>query len=102
MCGIAGFIDDRLNAEESTSLLETMLVKIAHRGPDGRGKFVHGAVALGHNRLSILDLSEDGSQPMHLIYKQVQNSFIVLNCLIVYWTYVKLIVYPNIFFNHLF
>jgi asparagine synthase (glutamine-hydrolysing) len=66
MCGIAGFIDDRLNAEESTSLLETMLEKIAHRGPDGRGKFVHGAVALGHNRLSILDLSEDGAQPMHL------------------------------------
>lgn len=38
--------------------------KLAHRGPDDQGVFVDGAIALGHSRLSIIDLSEAGHQPM--------------------------------------
>ena len=64
MCGIAGFIDSKLSKEEQDPLLEKMLQSIAHRGPDARGKYFDGAVGLGHNRLSIIDLSVDGNQPM--------------------------------------
>ncbi len=65
MCGIAGFIDPTLKNSDREPLLENMLQAIAHRGPDARGKYIEGAVALGHNRLSIIDLSADGNQPMH-------------------------------------
>jgi asparagine synthase (glutamine-hydrolysing) len=65
MCGIAGFIDPSLNnKEQADSLLEKMLETIAYRGPDYRGKWIDMPVALGHNRLAIIDLSEDGNQPM--------------------------------------
>ena len=62
MCGIAGIIDfnDSLNVEN----LYLMMEKIKHRGPDDEGVFVDNNVALGHVRLSILDLSEAGHQPM--------------------------------------
>jgi asparagine synthase (glutamine-hydrolysing) len=65
MCGIAGFVDTSLNGAERNAVLEKMLVSIAHRGPDARGAWYHDELALGHNRLSNLDLSEDGKQPMH-------------------------------------
>ena len=65
MCGIAGFVDTSLNGAERNSTLEKMLESIAHRGPDARGVWYHEELAFGHNRLSILDLSEDGKQPMH-------------------------------------
>lgn len=64
MCGIAGFIDTKLSVGEQEALLEKMLESIAHRGPDARGKYFDGPVGLGHNRLSIIDLSADGNQPM--------------------------------------
>lgn len=41
-----------------------MLSRIAHRGPDGDGVYVHENVALGHKRLAILDLTSAGKQPM--------------------------------------
>lgn len=65
MCGIAGFIDPKLNHGEAPALIEKMLEAIAHRGPDGRGKWQEDAVVFGHNRLSILDLSHEADQPMH-------------------------------------
>jgi asparagine synthase (glutamine-hydrolysing) len=43
-----------------------MTQTIAHRGPDGEGTFVGEGIALGHRRLSIIDLSSTGAQPMHL------------------------------------
>jgi asparagine synthase (glutamine-hydrolysing) len=64
MCGIAGYIDASLSSSERDALLEKMLSAIAHRGPDARGKWIDGPVALGHNRLAIIDLSDDGLQPM--------------------------------------
>ena len=66
MCGIAGIITANTN-ELSTGRLKTMTDVIAHRGPDGEGRWISadGRVGLAHRRLSIIDLSEAGTQPMH-------------------------------------
>ena len=60
MCGIVGFIGARADMQE---ILQKMTDLIAHRGPDGEGHYIDGPVALGHRRLSIIDLA-GGSQPM--------------------------------------
>lgn len=66
MCGIAGFID--FNGASSELELEGMTHALEHRGPDGFGTFIQGTstykIGLGHRRLSILELSELGKQPM--------------------------------------
>lgn len=63
MCGIAGiWHSDGRNA--SYDLLTRMTDAIAHRGPDGSGHWCDGALGLGHRRLSIIDLSSAGAQPM--------------------------------------
>lgn len=64
MCGIAGFVDFKLTVSESETLIASMLQAIAHRGPDARGSYFCQGVMLGHNRLSIIDLSEHANQPM--------------------------------------
>lgn len=64
MCGIAGFIDHKPDASERELLLGSMLQAIAHRGPDARGTWFKNELSLGQNRLSIIDLSKDGNQPM--------------------------------------
>ena len=64
MCGIAGMIDPRLGREEGETLLEKMLRSIRHRGPDYSSSWVEMPVLLGHNRLSIIDLSDRANQPM--------------------------------------
>ncbi|XCB29040.1 asparagine synthase (glutamine-hydrolyzing) [Arcanobacterium hippocoleae] len=61
MCGFVGFVDEVENRE---TVLESMMNRIVHRGPDMGGQFFDGKVALGFRRLSILDLSEAGKQPM--------------------------------------
>ncbi|WP_421976510.1 asparagine synthase (glutamine-hydrolyzing) [Roseivirga seohaensis] len=67
MCGIAGFIDFSHNSNKEE--LVAMTDALAHRGPDGAGyDFSQNDVfqlGLGHRRLSILDLSENGRQPMY-------------------------------------
>jgi asparagine synthase (glutamine-hydrolysing) len=65
MCGIGGFVDRDRQRPADEALLRRMTDVIAHRGPDGSGTFVSGPVALGHRRLSIIDLSSNGAQPMH-------------------------------------
>jgi asparagine synthase (glutamine-hydrolysing) len=65
MCGISGFVNRDRERPADAALLRRMTDVIAHRGPDGSGHFVQGHVALGHRRLSIIDLSENGAQPMH-------------------------------------
>src|SRR5689334_13764707 len=61
MCGIAG-VAGRADAREQVT---RMIAALTHRGPDGAGIFVAGPdTALGHARLSILDLSPAGAQPM--------------------------------------
>ncbi len=63
MCGIAGIIrfDGALPRLDQ---LTNMMEKIRHRGPDDQGTFIENQVALGHLRLSILDLTSAGHQPM--------------------------------------
>ncbi len=65
MCGIAGIIDPRHSPDENRELLSRMLQIQHHRGPDATGNWSDGIVHLGHNRLSIIDLSEAANQPMH-------------------------------------
>ena len=69
MCGIAGLFSPRaaLPAEVMAATVANMTSTLALRGPDGQGGWVDNAAgcALGHRRLSILDLSEQGAQPMH-------------------------------------
>lgn len=67
MCGIAGFFETGfLSPEESRADLRRMAAALAHRGPDDEGIWLDAAagVGLAHRRLSILDLSPLGHQPM--------------------------------------
>lgn len=59
MCGIVGLVTKK----EKENIIKLMNDRIKHRGPDGDGYFIDGDVALGHRRLSIIDLST-GDQPM--------------------------------------
>lgn len=62
MCGIAGIIkkDNAVDKDEIQKMNEIM----AHRGPDGAGVYINYNIGFGHRRLSIVDLSDNGSQPM--------------------------------------
>lgn len=63
MCGITGFARAHHDAEEARRIVKAMADRIVYRGPDGEGYYVDDQVALGHRRLSIIDL-EGGKQPM--------------------------------------
>ncbi|MGI9077735.1 MAG: asparagine synthase (glutamine-hydrolyzing) [Gemmatimonadaceae bacterium] len=65
MCGIAGLLTAGWTHASSAERAATMSATLAHRGPDARGVWAEGPVALGHRRLSIIDLSDAGCQPMH-------------------------------------
>ncbi len=70
MCGIAGIVALDHPGWEYEPSVTAMLAAMAHRGPDDEGMLVSGPAALGHKRLSIIDLSDAGRQPMrhgHLI-----------------------------------
>src|SRR3970040_448605 len=80
MCGILGKITFS-GRHESTAQFDFALAPLAHRGPDDRGTLHDGRakgcrVSLGHTRLSILDLSAAGRQPM---ISQASGSAIVYN-----------------------
>lgn len=66
MCGIAGFFNDL--EENHIDILRGMLKHLAHRGPNSEGHFFENRapkmVALGHRRLSIIDVSDNANQPM--------------------------------------
>ena len=68
MCGIAGFINlsDRFKTEEMRQIANRMADSFKHRGPDDSGVWVDpsGYCAFAHRRLSIIDLSPSGHQPM--------------------------------------
>ena len=66
MCGLTGFWQSGIASDAMTSLATSMADRITHRGPDDSGVWVDEAAgfALAHRRLSILDLSPAGHQPM--------------------------------------
>jgi len=61
VCGICGLLGESNN---TGGVVSGMLQAIAHRGPDDEGTFIESKIALGHRRLSIIDLSKNGHQPM--------------------------------------
>lgn len=61
MCGIVGFTN-KIN--DSNKVICDMMDRIKHRGPDAEGKYIDGDIALGHRRLSIIDISSQGDQPI--------------------------------------
>ncbi len=65
MCGIAGFyqLNGQNLPENAHAWLKDMTDSISYRGPDGEGQWIDGPIALGHRRLSIIDL-KTGAQPM--------------------------------------
>ena len=64
MCGIVGYLDLRGEGRAEERVLDAMANALVHRGPDSRGYFVDGQVAVGTRRLSIIDL-ETGDQPVY-------------------------------------
>ena len=68
MCGIAGFVDFNKNSTELD--VKAMIAPLNHRGPDGEGTLLlknsEAVIGFGHKRLSIIDLSNNGKQPMSL------------------------------------
>lgn len=66
MCGINGFLSTKRSSKEALELIGKMNQALVHRGPDGEGHWQSDDhfVTLGHRRLSIVDLSPSGAQPM--------------------------------------
>jgi len=64
MCGITGIHSLTGTAKRYESNLDAALQALTKRGPDNYGKFFHQRVGLGHTRLSVIDVSEAGSQPI--------------------------------------
>ncbi len=62
MCGFVGFTNQ---INDANQVIENMMEEIRHRGPDAGGKYVDEDIALGHRRLSIIDISEQGNQPLY-------------------------------------
>jgi asparagine synthase (glutamine-hydrolysing) len=63
MCGIAGIIDPSIKSEDLRNQVVEMLTKTIHRGPDNMGSWVNCQASLGHNRLKVIDLSDNANQP---------------------------------------
>ena len=73
MCGLCGAVD--LGGLDDAACVERMADVLAHRGPDDRGSYVDAHAALGFLRLSIIDLSPLGHQPMAALDGEVQLVF---------------------------
>lgn len=73
MCGFVGFVGE---SEDKERVLSNMMDTIVHRGPDSEGKYIDEDVALGFRRLSIIDLSSDGDQPL---YNEDRSVVLVFN-----------------------
>ncbi len=72
MCGIVGFVNDKKNKKK---IIKNMADRIIHRGPDAEGYYTDDLVALGHRRLSIIDVSS-GIQPM---YNETGDIVVIFN-----------------------
>jgi asparagine synthase (glutamine-hydrolysing) len=63
MCGIAGIIDPTFSTEARQGWTDKMLQRILHRGPENSSVYSEAQLTLGHNRLKIIDLSDEANQP---------------------------------------
>lgn len=84
MCGILGVINFE-NKKPDRSLVKKMRDTMYHRGPDDAGLYIAGSIALAHRRLSIIDLSDTGHQPM-----MNEDNSLVLICNGEIYNYVEL------------
>lgn len=75
MCGINGIVSKQ-SKEDKDQIIHLMNDRIQHRGPNAEGVYVDFQVALGQRRLSIIDLSDNGNQP---IYNEDKSILIVYN-----------------------
>lgn len=75
MCGIVGFVD-QLGKDEKKKTITDMMNAIIHRGPDSSGEYVDDSIAIGFRRLSIIDISNEGNQP---IYNEDSSKLITFN-----------------------
>lgn len=64
MCGIAGYIDKSGKYRPEKKLVKKMTDVMIHRGPDAEGQWIDEHIALGHRRLSIIDLDAKSNQPL--------------------------------------
>jgi asparagine synthase (glutamine-hydrolysing) len=64
MCGICGQVNFEPEHPVAPEVLERMQLSLSHRGPDSQGTLIKDSTALAHTRLAIIDLSENGHQPM--------------------------------------
>ena len=72
MCGIAGVLDYQQRGLTINPVhVDRMVDSLAHRGPNGRGVWRADGIALGHRRLSVLDPTAAGAQPMHYAARQL-------------------------------
>ncbi len=72
MCGIAGIVM-KGNKRPDKEAIRSMVISLAHRGPDEEGVWFYERAAFGHCRLSVIDTSQAGHQPMH--YKHLTIAF---------------------------
>ena len=73
MCGITGIFSPH-KLSQSRNILENMVSKLNHRGPDDRGYFVSNHIGLAQSRLSIIDIA-GGKQPIHNEDQSIQVVF---------------------------
>ena len=73
MCGIVGFTNTN---KDSEMIIGAMMDRIKHRGPDASGKYIDDGIALGHRRLSIIDVTSQGDQP---IFNEDKSLVLVFN-----------------------
>jgi asparagine synthetase B (glutamine-hydrolysing) len=77
MCGIAGVIGPK----NTPFIVQDMVAKMKRRGPDSNGYWQNNdqSYCIGHTRLAIIDLSNDGAQPTHIRYKELSIVFNTIN-----------------------
>jgi asparagine synthase (glutamine-hydrolysing) len=63
MCGVTGYVRWNGLQGNDQAIIDSMSATLHHRGPDGRGRWIDSHAALGHTRLSIIDI-DGGAQPM--------------------------------------
>ena len=76
MCGICGFTGEIIDQNDRDAVINRMTDVITHRGPDSRGVFAGGGIAMGFRRLSIIDITESGDQP---IFNEDKNLVLTFN-----------------------